>query len=50
VPDRPKDWLDIIQMVEAQAIEPVVAASELRVLIGDDERVRRLSNLANPSD
>jgi hypothetical protein len=48
--NRPKDWLDITQMVEAQAIEPVVAASELRVLIGDDERVRRLSNLASPSD
>jgi hypothetical protein len=45
--DRPKDWLDIRQMVDAGAVNPNDAATRLRQLLGDDQRVNRLLQIAD---
>lgn len=44
--DRPKDWVDIATMVEADAIDLESAAYRLRQRLGDDSRVERLRSLA----
>jgi hypothetical protein len=43
--DRPKDWLDIKQMIDAKSVRPFDATNRLRQLLGDDERVHRLVRL-----
>lgn len=43
--DRPKDWVDIATMVEADAIDLAVAADRLRLRLGDDPRVDRLRTI-----
>lgn len=49
--DRPKDWIDIASMAQAGSLDVGLAVSELRALIGDDQRVRRLSALeASPRE
>lgn len=40
--DRPKDWVDIATMVEADALDVEVAATRLADVLGDDARVERL--------
>ena len=45
--DRPKDWVDIATMVDANALDVELAAERLaRVLGTDDARVDRLRHLA----
>ena len=43
--DRPKDWVDIATMAEADALDAQVAADRLADLLGDDERVDRLREI-----
>jgi hypothetical protein len=43
--DRPKDWVDIAAMADADAIDPDAVADALATLVGDDERVDRLRAL-----
>lgn len=44
--DRPKDWVDIATMVEAEALDVALAAERLGQLLGADPRVGRLDELA----
>lgn len=43
--DRPKDWVDIAEMVAAGALDPGLAAARLRSVLGDDARVERLAGV-----
>lgn len=43
--DRPKDWLDIANMLEASAIDAHAVERVLRALLGDDSRVERIKAL-----
>ena len=40
--DRPKDWVDIATMAECGTVDLGEAARRLAVVLGDDDRVRRL--------
>ncbi len=40
--DRPKDWLDIEEMVEAGTIDVSLVANTVESLIGTDPRVQRV--------
>lgn len=44
--DRPKDWVDIADMVDTHAIDPLAVAGTIHDLLGDDPRVERLSGMA----
>lgn len=44
--DRPKDWIDIEAMVDAQALDIHVVVDALRSLLGDDRRIDRMHALA----
>lgn len=43
--DRPKDWIDIEAMVDAEAVELQLVVDTLRSLLGDDRRVERMRAL-----
>lgn len=43
--NRPKDWLDIEAMIAAGSVDVPRAIDVLHELIGDDERIERLSAL-----
>jgi len=43
--DRPKDWVDIATMVEADALDVGTAADRLAGLLGDEPRVARLRSV-----
>jgi hypothetical protein len=47
--DRPKDWVDIATMLDANSIDLGVAADRLADLLGDDDpRIDRLRALGRP--
>ncbi len=43
--DRPKDWIDIDAMVDAEAVDLQLVVDTLRSLLGDDRRVERMHAL-----
>ena len=44
--DRPKDWIDIEAMVDAEAVDLQLVVDRLHSLLGDDRRVDRMHALA----
>ncbi len=42
---RPRDWVDIEAMVEARSLDVGAAAQWVREMVGDDQRVERLTAL-----
>jgi hypothetical protein len=44
--DRPKDWVDLVDMCEAGSLDAADAATTLASLIGEDDRVEKLRSLA----
>lgn len=43
---RPRDWVDIEAMVEARSLDVAQAAQRVREMVGDDQRVERLTALS----
>lgn len=43
--ERPQDWVDIESMVEAQTVDLEEAVHWVREMVGDDERVEKLTAL-----
>lgn len=47
--DRPRDWVDLGEMVDAGAIEPDEIAADVRAILGPDRRVDQLLKLGSPT-
>ena len=48
--DRSKDWVDIEAMADSGTLDVGAAVTQVRELLGDDERVERLRALGSPRD